>query len=221
MDFIINFIQSICVDGLEKLGKFYSLYRGFVYNREDPLNLNRLQLIIPSVGGNEPYLYWALPSGNFFGNGYGIQVLPQKGDLVWIEFEMGNPKRPVWKFGYPGMGEKPIELTDYNNYWFKTPKGNLVELDDTNGLIRFTNSSGKVIEISEKMISLGSKDQSDEPALLGDSTYDLLKKILTKLTEAKTPTIYGPQPLLNAPEFQLLINIELEKIRSKTVTLNK
>lgn len=217
---LLKIIKSIILEGLEPFGKYYSSYRAFVYNREDPLNCNRLQLIIPNVGGDKPYLYWALPSNNFSGKGYGCQVLPSEKDLVWVEFEMGNPKRPIWKFGYFGEGEKPKDLISPDNYWFKTPKGNLVEFNDTKGkeFIRMTSSKGQIIEMSD-VINLGGDKEDKEPALLGDKSYTLLKKILEGLEAAKVNTAYGPQPLMNLTTFTQLREEDLETIRSENVNL--
>ena len=131
-----NIIESILKQmftrGLEQFGRFYSVYRGFVWNREDPLKYSRLQIIIPEITGTKPHLYWAWPVGGFAGEGYGMQVLPQVGDVVWVQFEKGHTKKPVWSHGYfgnDGQGgvEKPEELSGYGNYWFKTPGGHVID----------------------------------------------------------------------------------------------
>jgi hypothetical protein len=115
---------------LESFGRYYSSYRALVYDRDDVENRSRLKLVIPEVGGNEPYEYWALPKGVYAGNGYGVQMIPQNGDLVWVEFESGHPDLPIWSNGYYGTGEVPTDkgFSDKDSIWLKTPKGIVVNI---------------------------------------------------------------------------------------------
>lgn len=195
--YFARYLDKVNEQGLEGFGKFYSIYRAFVVSNQDPKNLQRLKLIIPDLTGELIYDYWCPPRGVYFGKGYGTQVLPQKGDLVWLEFEQGNPECPVWSHGYPALTEPPedSELTDKSAFWFKSPKGHCILINDTNGTIYAKHSSGNsalinekgVSLISDKAISLGSKDNSNEPALLGDKTEDVLndiKDILNTIAQA-------------------------------------
>ena len=228
---ITRVIKDLMHLGLEAFGKYYSSYRGFVVDRNDPLGLGRLQLLIPQVTGNNPYKYWALPKGVYSGEGYGSQVIPQNGDLVWVEFEGGCPEVPIWNHGHFGMGEMPTdaELQDKNTYWFLSPQGNLLLANDTKKLIRIKTPAGDLVEINgnsislvtSKKISLGQLDGSAEPAVLGNQLVTTLQSLIKILGNAKVLTSIGLQPLQADTQMDLkLLNIELNKILSKKVTLD-
>ena len=187
MHIIAATLDKLLTRGFEAFGVYYGTYKAFVTDREDPLHYGRLKLVIPNVTGAQVLNYWAYPCNCYAGKGYGAQVIPQKGDLVWVEFEQGNTRRPLWKFGYFGLDEKPEALKDYDKYWFKTPKGNLIEFDDTKGTIsltsangvsmgmnedgslKMTSANGQEIEMSQDgKIKLGTSEDADlEPAALG------------------------------------------------------
>lgn len=188
---IVRLIKSIVFHGLESLGRYYSSYRGFVVDVDDPEGLQRLKLSIPQITGTQSYNYWAMPKSVFFGKGYGSQVLPKVGDLVWVEFEGGHPEVPIWSHGHPGRKEYPkdSDLQDVNCYWLMTPKGNLIKLYDTKNVIDIKNSLGHYLEINEnghslvtsQHISLGTLNTSKEPAVLGDTAMDLLNDFIQDL----------------------------------------
>jgi hypothetical protein len=152
---VVQVIIDMFYLGLERFGRFYSEYRGFVTNNEDPESMGRLQITVPGIMDN-PTDLWVFPSGQFSGNGYGSQMIPQKGDMIFVTFEMGDPNRPLWKFGHFGEDEIPKELKDVNIYWFKTPKGLLIELDDTKGEMRMTDTHGNKMTMSKAGVSIDS-----------------------------------------------------------------
>lgn len=186
---IVDFLSGLFSGGLEHTGLYYSLYRGIVYSNEDPENLQRLQLIIPQLTGSDYYSYWALPRNVFFGAGYGEQKLPAKGDLVWVEFEGGKPEIPVWSHGHPGKKEVPLdeELISKQTYYFVSPKGHKVLINDTKDTIHIQTRFGDYMELSEKSISLvkakikhislGSKDDSEYSAVLGEKLVALVERL--------------------------------------------
>lgn len=219
-------IREVIKHGLEYFGRYYSKYRAFVYSTEDPTHMSRLKLVIPHITEDKPLDYWAWPTGVFAGEGYGIQVLPKKGDLVWVEFEFGNPRRPLWSHGYfgktrAGEYEKPEQLKDVNNYWFKTPAGHLIELDDTNSIIRITNTGGKVVEITGDKIHLGKSGGADQAAALGDTLKTKLDSLFDILISSTTMTALGPQPFMPTDIVALQqLKAELSDILSTTITID-
>lgn len=206
-----DLLSKLLTRGFEAFGTYYGTYKGFVVDREDPKHYGRLKLNIPNVTGKHVLNYWAYPSNCYSGNGYGSQILPNVGDLVWVEFEQGNTRRPLWKFGYFGKGEKPEALEDYNNFWFKTPGGHLVELDDTTGIIKITGKAG--IRLYD------STDESEQPMVLGDSLFDKLTVLIDLLLLAKTNTSIGPQPLFNILQDLENLKTDLGEIKSDNKTI--
>ncbi len=75
--------------------KFYGKYRGTVINNVDPLQIGRLQVIVPGVSGLIPTSF-AMPCVPLAGKQMGSYFLPQIGSGVWVEFEQGDPDYPIW-----------------------------------------------------------------------------------------------------------------------------
>ena len=153
--------ESIIYNGLESLGKYYSSYRGYVIDNDDPLRMNRIKVNVPSVTRHLPHPSWVYPKGGFVGKDYGVQVLPQKGDMVWIEFDHGDTKYPIWSHGHFTKGELPEEFYSPNVYGFKSPKGQVVVIDDENEQIIINHGGNvglvKVIPLTEKLNNLENK----------------------------------------------------------------
>ena len=81
--------------------KYYGIYRGTVVNNIDPLQIGRILATVPDVGGMMPTT-WAMPCVPIAGKQMGIFMVPQIGAGVWIQFEAGDPDRPVWTGGWWG-----------------------------------------------------------------------------------------------------------------------
>jgi hypothetical protein len=91
--------------------RYYGKYRGTVVNCIDPESIGRIQAIVPGVPGLEiAPTSWALPVMPFAGKGRGVFVVPEPGAGVWIEFEQGDPRRPIWSGGFWGtVAEVPAD----------------------------------------------------------------------------------------------------------------
>jgi uncharacterized protein involved in type VI secretion and phage assembly len=88
--------------------KFYGKYRGTVINNIDPMQLGRIQAMVPDVSGFIP-TSWAMPCVPLAGKQMGTFVVPQIGSGVWIEFEQGDPDYPIWVGGFWGIAaEVPV-----------------------------------------------------------------------------------------------------------------
>jgi len=83
--------------------KFFGKYRGMVIDNVDPMQTGRLMVQVPDVAGLIPGS-WALPCFPFTGQQMGFWALPQIGSGVWVEFEQGDPSKPIWvgcRWGLP------------------------------------------------------------------------------------------------------------------------
>lgn len=150
------FIEKIIYYGLESIGKYYSSYRGYVVDNEDPENMNRIMVQVPVIARGKTLNVWAWPKHTFSGSDYGVQVLPPKGDMVWVEFEMGNPSSPMWFHGHYARNEKPVEFATAEVYGFKTPKGQMVIIDDRDDIEKIIIKSNKhIIMEGDKVILEG------------------------------------------------------------------
>ena len=81
--------------------RFYGKYRGTVVNNADPMQMGRLQVIVPDVGSVIPGT-WAMPCFPIAGKQMGAYMIPQIGAGVWVEFEQGDSDYPVWVGCYYG-----------------------------------------------------------------------------------------------------------------------
>jgi uncharacterized protein involved in type VI secretion and phage assembly len=82
--------------------KYYGIYRGTVTNNVDPLQIGRILATVPDAGGLVPTT-WAMPAVPIAGKAMGVYVVPQIGAGIWVQFEAGDPDRPVWSGGWWGQ----------------------------------------------------------------------------------------------------------------------
>ena len=87
--------------------KYFGKYRGTVVNNADPMQIGRIQAIVPDVSNVLP-TSWAMPCVPVAGLQMGEFTVPPIGSGVWMEFEQGNPDFPIWTGCFWGMaGEVP------------------------------------------------------------------------------------------------------------------
>ena len=143
-DSMVGLLQE---QGLEATGRFYSIYTGIVDDNDDPLQMHRLKVSIPSVMGG--ITQWAIAKdwpGSF---NSGVKLLtPKVGDLVYVIFEFGNPDKPLWSYNGWGEEEIPQELASPDVMGIVTPNGNIITLNDITGdiSIKVNGSISKQID---------------------------------------------------------------------------
>ena len=131
---------------------FYGKYRGVVSDVHDPLQLGRVRATVPDVLGDQES-GWAMPCAPFGGDQVGFFALPAVGAGVWIEFEHGDPDRPIWAGCWWGsVAEVPPVLIapPYQKLMVVTSGGQTVTLDDTPGVggITLETSTGQKLVLS-------------------------------------------------------------------------
>lgn len=161
-----EFAKALIFHGLEAVGKYYSSYRGYVVDNNDPENMGRIQVLIPAITNDKKHTKWAWPKSQFSGNGYGVQILPMVGDIVWVEFENGNARFPLWSHAHFTTGEKPEEFETPQVYGIKTPKGQIIVIDDRDDVEKIIINHGeneglvKVIQLTERLNAIEDKINS-------------------------------------------------------------
>lgn len=87
--------------------KFYGKYRGKVTDNRDPLGLGRVMVECVAVFG-EGRENWAEPCSPYAGAGVGLFLVPPVDAQVWVEFEAGDPQKPILGGCFWGAGEVPV-----------------------------------------------------------------------------------------------------------------
>lgn len=167
-------------NGLEYLGRYYSTYRAIVINNNDELNMNRVHVYIPSVQNG--IKIWALPKSTTIGGCFhGLKLTtPLVGEVVYIEFEGGDPLRPLWSYHGWATGETPDDLKDNNSIGLVTPEGNKIYIKDIDGELYIqTNSKINISIVEGPSLKMTQKGFTFN---FGDDFS--LKKTLTQILDA-------------------------------------
>ena len=124
---------------IEKMeNRYFGKYRGLVVDRNDPEQLGRLKVQVPSILASTE-TGWAYPVVPYAGGDLGTFFIPQVGDIVWVEFEAGDLNHPLWTgcgWAKPGgQSEIPAEVQQSypDQQVIKTRSGSLILFSDVSG----------------------------------------------------------------------------------------
>jgi hypothetical protein len=144
-------------NGFEVWGK----YRATVFNNLDPLNIGRIQVMVPDVSNFIPSS-WAMPCVPYASKQGGFFAVPQIGDGVWVEFEQGDPDYPIWVGGFWGIAAEVPSLalatpTLVPHIVLQTTLQNTIQVSDlpgpTGGILLKT-TTGAMISVSDVGITI-------------------------------------------------------------------
>lgn len=135
---------------------FYGKYRGTVVNNIDPMQIGRIQVMVPDVAGFVPGT-WAMPCVPVAGINAGVFTVPMPGAGVWVEFERGDPDYPIWVGGYWGSAaEVPVLARmvppGVPGMTIQTPLKNGIVVSDVpgpTGGILIQTTTGAMISVSD------------------------------------------------------------------------
>jgi hypothetical protein len=163
----INFIETLCYQGLERYHKFYSIYDAIVVDNKDPDGLGRIQIRSPGAS-HSPKAYpleWVGPAAPMAGNGSGHFFVPNIGDIVYVMFSHGDPSLPIAYLGsYYIQGSVPIQF-QYSGGTTPTKQG--VVTQSGHSLV-FDNTQGS------ESVTLGWNNHTDPGQLDGKSQASLV-----------------------------------------------
>lgn len=230
--------RELMQEGLESIGIYYGIYKGFVADNKDPEKKGRVKVTCPEIFGEDTHDYWALPKGNYAGKGIGIEFIPEEGDAIWVSFEKGDSRFPVWEGGW-WVEEAPSG--DPNIKRIKTKSGTQITFDDSKTSLNLLQGDGKIdmtpdeitvdfkgkkvtinnkgVSVISDKISLGKLDVSKYKAVEGETLKGLLEEALTAIASLTVATSFGPSSVpINAAVFNS-IKAKLDTMLSSTVTL--
>lgn len=187
------------VQALERdVDRFYGKYRGIVTTNVDPLSRGRIKALVPEVLGDTS-TGWALPCAPYAGTNAGFFTVPPVGAAVWIEFEAGDPSRPVWTGGWWGAGELPRDEQGtearQTTKILRSDFGLMLVLDDAAQKVTISDSVGvnlMTIKVAEGTIEVRSAVKvileapmihhgqgASHPAVFGDRLMTYLNQLVT------------------------------------------
>jgi hypothetical protein len=88
---------------------YYGKYRGTVLQNVDPEFRGRIMCMVPDVLGVLPSNWCEAcpPLAGPTGPPMGVYMVPPIGAGVWVEFEQGDPGKPIWSGCRFGVGDTP------------------------------------------------------------------------------------------------------------------
>lgn len=186
------FKQEITDLGLESaVGRFYGTYAGNVDSNEDPDFSGRLRLTCPQVWGDTVHEYWAPSRGMPSGQGLGLWLLPNKDDKVWVTFEAGDPRFPIWEYGpFTNAG---------------IPDATRAAAPDPAKIVVLQSTAGHrlVLDNVTKEIRLENQTGIPQPLILGNDWVQLMSDFLTAIGNISAIPVANAVtlPLNSSPNF--------------------
>jgi len=118
-------------------GKYLGKFRATVVNNVDPMQIGRIQVMVPDVSNLIPTT-WAMPCFPIAGKQMGSYLIPQIGAGVWVEFEQGDSDYPIWTGSYYGTAAEVPALALAGipaspNIVFQTAAQNAIVISDLPG----------------------------------------------------------------------------------------
>ena len=144
--------------------RFYGKYRGTVAVNLDPEMRGRIMCFVPAVLGPGVPSSWCEACTGLSGptgTPMGTYMVPPIGAAVWVEFEQGDPDRPIWVGGYYSPADVPamahLVPPAVQGLTFQTQLQNGITISDTpgpTGGILIKTTTGAMISVSDVGITI-------------------------------------------------------------------
>jgi uncharacterized protein involved in type VI secretion and phage assembly len=178
--------------------RYYGKYRGLVVDNDDPRQLGRVRARVPEVLGDVD-TGWALPCTPYAGDGSGQYTVPEPGTGVWIEFEAGDPSRPIWSGCWWGDGQAPADNSDQSGTpslrIIRSEEGLMLTFDDDSQVITVSDGNGQnllEIQVTAGKVTLQAAtkaiveapqielvENATHPLVFGDSLLQYLNQLVS------------------------------------------
>lgn len=153
--------STMSQDAVRQQNSYYGKYRGTVVNNIDPKQIGRIQVMVPAVS-TVAISSWAMPCLPWGGIQTGMFTMPLVGAGVWVEFEQGDPDRPIWTGCYWGSAaETPSAAKlippSVPGITLQTPTQNTIQISDVpgpTGGIQLRTRTGAMIAITDVGITI-------------------------------------------------------------------
>ncbi len=140
--------------------EYFGKYRGTVINNIDPMQLGRIQVIVPDVAIIPST--WAMPCVPIAGIQMGMFMVPIIGSGVWVEFEQGDLDYPIWVGGFWGTAAEVPAMARavppvVPGITLQTPLQNGLTISDVpgpTGGVLIKTTTGAMISVSDVGITI-------------------------------------------------------------------
>lgn len=182
-------VDRIVHRGLESFGRHYSTYRGYVLDNRDQTGLNKLFVYVPHISGLKKQGNWAYPKAV----PNELNLLPKIGDMVWVEFEHGDYRYPVWTYSnqIQEVRKKTNPVVPPGDLKWKTERGHEIWIKDQEDEVHVKHSNGTIVKIDNEGVNIdviGKLQIKNEDSDL----KVLLNELLTELINLRIQTGVGP-----------------------------
>lgn len=149
-------------------GRLYGKFRGIVSDVDAATMMVRAR--VPDVSAAD--LNWAMACVPYAGPQVGFMMLPEIDSGVWIEFEQGDPSRPIW-VGCYWLKDQVPSSADAKVKAVVSAAGTLaldddaksLSFEDTNGNKLIVDGSGVLAQGSAGKVAVGSTVSINDGAL--------------------------------------------------------
>jgi len=192
-------LEHLVVDiATQSRARLWGKYRGRVSDNADPQGIGCIRAMVPAVFGDQVETPWALPCSAYAGPGVGLHAVPPVGAGVWIEFEAGDPSRPLWSGGWwgtqdPPQDEKGNAATPPLKI-LRSEQGLMVALDDDGRTLTLSDDNGSnllTLSVNDGLVTLKAAtkvvveapkieltDGATHPLAFGDSLLQYLNQLV-------------------------------------------
>ena len=130
--------------------QYFGKYKAVVCDIKDPEKRGRIRVNCPAVLGTSksPWCEVCVPVAY---DGGGDFCLPSLGETVWIEFEQGNPSKPIWVGGWWSTEKTPVNYENIEDIRCIEYHGSKIEFS-SDGIV--ITGGGATIKLKEGNIYL-------------------------------------------------------------------
>jgi hypothetical protein len=191
MSTFASFWDTFVKFGLEAFGRYYSVYRAKCSDNADPKNQGRIRVVVEALGRTNALAEWAYPITPFGSKGAAVFFPPEPDDQVYVMFENGNPRLPMYLGGWWMPGNLPssfqknpptvrgIETKSGHKILFdegsstpgiqiETQQGHKVVLDDSSGSlgVKLETAAGAIVKLNDTDQTITIAKQEGAPPLI-------------------------------------------------------
>ena len=176
MSTLASFLDTLARFGMEAFGRYYSVYRAVCDSNEDPQKQGRIKIVVESLGRKDPLAEFAYPITPFASKDAGMFFPPEPGDQVYVMFENGNPRLPMYLGGWWMKGDLPSSFQENppTIRGIETKSGHKILFDDSAATpgIRIETQQGHKIVLSDSSGDLSAKIETASGAVVKLSDTD-------------------------------------------------